>query len=64
MVANACRSSRGLYVEKVTRINPRTIMASDSAGRKLVVRLQYADCFLVSSSQLDSVLTEIRKVCP
>ena len=36
-------------------------MASED-GRKLVIRLQFADSFLVSSAQLDSVLTEIRKV--
>ena len=75
--ARACRATvrrRGLWKGHRTRISFESEgvtvsdarfhadMASDSQGRKLVVRLQYADCFQVSSAQLDSVLTEIRKV--
>ena len=37
-------------------------MASNDRGKKLVVRLQFADCFQVSTTQLDSALTDIRKV--
>ena len=54
----------GLLVEYLLldKVTERIESAAMSRGKTLVVRLQYADSFQVSSTQLDSVLTDIRKV--